>query len=36
MYFMENLMFDYESLGKDLAVPMEIVKNFEKEARKDL
>jgi hypothetical protein len=32
---MENLMFDYESLGEDLAVPMEIVKNFEKEARNE-
>ena len=29
---MENLMFDYWSLGKKLAVPAEIVRQFEQEA----
>jgi hypothetical protein len=29
---MEDLIFDYKSLGGDLAVPMEIIKKFEKEA----
>ncbi|MHC6204248.1 hypothetical protein ACYULU_13785 [Breznakiellaceae bacterium SP9] len=32
---MENLMFDYISLGKNLDVPMEIVQKFEKEARSE-
>ena len=32
---MENLMFDYRSLGKDLAVPAEIIQKFEKEARNE-
>jgi hypothetical protein len=30
---MENLIFDYKSLGEDLSVPREIIKKFEKEAR---
>jgi hypothetical protein len=29
---MENMMFDYQSLGKDLAVPAEIMQKLEKEA----
>jgi len=29
---MEKLMFDYRSLGEDLAVPSEIVQRFEREA----
>jgi type II secretory pathway component PulK len=29
---MENLMFDYRSLGDKLAVPSEIVQKFEQEA----
>jgi hypothetical protein len=29
---MEKLMFDYRSLGEDLAVPPEIVQQFEREA----
>ena len=29
---MEDLMFDYHSLGKNLGIPIEIVQNFEKEA----
>jgi hypothetical protein len=29
---MEKLMFDYRSLGEDLAVPSEIVQKFEREA----
>ena len=32
---MENLMFDYQSLGKELAVPAEIVQQFEQEARNE-
>jgi hypothetical protein len=32
---MENLMFDYRSLGKELAVPPEIVQQFELEAHKE-
>ena len=32
---MENLMFDYNSFGKDLAVPVEVIKRFEKEARNE-
>ncbi|MDR1249446.1 MAG: hypothetical protein LBK63_09115 [Treponema sp.] len=30
---MEDLIFDYKSLGDNLAVPMEIIEEFEKEAR---
>jgi hypothetical protein len=33
--FMENLIFDYKSLGEDLAIPVEIIKKFEKEARNE-
>jgi hypothetical protein len=29
---MENLIFDYYSLGQKLAVPLEIIQKFEKEA----
>ena len=29
---MENFMFDYRSLGKELNVPVEIIKKFEQEA----
>jgi len=29
---MENLIFDYQTLGKELAVPAEIVQKFEQEA----
>ena len=29
---MENLVFDYRSLGEKLAVPAKIVQKFEKEA----
>ena len=29
---MENLMFDYRSYSKNLAIPTEIVQKFEKEA----
>ena len=29
---MEDLMFDYQSLGKELSVPAEIVRKFEQEA----
>ena len=32
---MRNLMFDYESLGENLAVPMEIIEKFENEARNE-
>jgi pentose-5-phosphate-3-epimerase len=32
---MENLMFDYRSLGEELAVPPEIVQQFEQEAHKE-
>jgi len=32
---MEALMFDYRSLGEELAVPSEIVHKFEKEAHKE-
>ena len=28
-------MFDYYSLGKNLEIPMEIVQNFEKDARNE-
>jgi hypothetical protein len=30
--FMENLIFDYHSLGEKLAIPEEIIQKFEKEA----
>ena len=30
---MENLIFDYHSIGKKLAVPHEAIQKFEKEAR---
>jgi hypothetical protein len=33
--FMEYLMFDYRSLGEELAVPSEIVYKFEQEAHKE-
>jgi len=29
---MENLMFDYWSLGEELAVPSEVIQQFEQEA----
>ena len=32
---MENLMFNYRSLGEELAVPAEIVQQFEQEAHKE-
>ena len=32
---MKNLMFDYESLGENLAVPVEIIQKFENEARNE-
>ena len=32
---MENLMFNYRSLGEELAVPTEIVQQFEQEAHKE-
>ena len=32
---MEKLMFDYRSLGKELAVPKKIVQKFEQEARNE-
>jgi len=30
---MDDLMFDYKSLGEELGVPVEIVRKFEHEAR---
>ena len=32
---MEDLVFDYRSLGEKLSVPSEIVQKFEEEARKE-
>ena len=32
---MENLIFDYRSLGEKLAVPPKIVQKIEEEARKE-
>jgi hypothetical protein len=32
---MENLMFDYWSLGEELAVPSEVIQQFEKEAHNE-
>ena len=32
---MENIMFDYHSFGKNLAIPNEIVQEYEKEARNE-
>jgi hypothetical protein len=32
-HIMEDLIFDYKSLGDNLAVPVEIIEQFEKEAR---
>jgi hypothetical protein len=32
---MENLMFDYRSLGENLAISKEVVKKFENEARNE-
>jgi len=32
---MENLMFDYKSLGEELAVPSEIIQQYEQEAHKE-
>jgi len=32
---MEDLMFNYHSFGENLAVPAEIVQEFEKEARNE-
>jgi hypothetical protein len=32
---MENVMFDYKSLGKNLAISQKIVKKFENEARSE-
>jgi hypothetical protein len=33
--FMENLMFDYRSLGEKLAVPSEVLQQFEQEAHEE-
>ena len=32
---MENLMFDYKSLGKNLSIPADIIRKFEKEAHNE-
>ena len=32
---MENLIFDYRSLGEELSVPSEIVQQFEQEAYRE-
>ena len=32
---MENMMFDYHTFGKNLAIPIEIVREYEKEARNE-
>ena len=32
---MENLMFDYHSIGENMKIPLEIVQNFEKEAHNE-
>ena len=32
---MEDLLFDYKSLGEELGVPTEIVRKFEQEARSE-
>ena len=32
---METLMFDYRSVGEELAVPSEIIQQFEEEAQKE-
>jgi hypothetical protein len=32
---MKHLIFDYQSLGKNLAVPAEVVRKLEEEARND-
>ena len=32
---METLMFDYRSVGEELAVPSEIIQRFEQEAQKE-
>jgi len=32
VYFMENIMFDYRSLGEELGIPIEIIHKFEQEA----
>jgi hypothetical protein len=32
---MENLMFDYHSVGENMSIPMEVVQKFEKEARNE-
>jgi hypothetical protein len=33
LLIMENLMFDYRSLGEKLAVPLKVVEKIEEEAR---
>jgi hypothetical protein len=32
---MENLMFDYRTLGEELAVPSEVIQQFEQEAHNE-
>ena len=32
---MENVIFDYRSLGRELAVPTEIIHKYEQEARSE-
>jgi len=32
---MENLLFDYRSLGEELSVPPEIIQQFEQEAHRE-
>ena len=32
---MEELMFDYRSLGEELTVPAEVIQKFEQEARSE-
>jgi hypothetical protein len=32
---MENPIFDYRSIGEELAVPLEIIQQFEEEANKE-
>jgi len=32
---MDNLMFDYRSLGEELAVPSEVIQQYEQEAYKE-
>ncbi len=32
---MENVMFDYQSFGEEMAVPAEVMRKFENEAHKE-